>query len=78
MSREFLLTKFICSNCGNVLELELENNKHRTPIHANGEPTGSMVVQNHVFIKPCGCMTRPVENMRRAARELLSVIEEQK
>lgn len=68
--REFLITKFVCSKCGENLELTYDTPKCAGR-HAAGEPTGAAMVQQVVVIEPCDCMTRPLDEMRRAAKVLL-------
>ena len=69
MMREFLITKFACSECGSNLQLT-----YKTPErvgHADGEPTGAATVCQVVVIEPCQCTTRPLDEMRRAVKVLL-------
>lgn len=71
MKREFLITKFVCSKCGNNLQLTYDVPKNAGK-YANGEPTGAAMVQQIVPIEPCECSTRPLEEMRRAAKVLMT------
>lgn len=68
--REFLITKFVCSTCGNNLRLTYDAPKGAGR-YVDGEPTGSAMVQQVVAIEPCECVTRPLDEMRRAAKVLL-------
>ena len=68
--REFLITKFVCSKCGNNLRLTYDAPKGAGR-YADGEPTGAAMVQQTVAIEPCECATRPLEEIRNAARALL-------
>lgn len=72
MTREFLITKFVCSECGNNLRLTYET-PEGAGVYADGEPTGAAMVQQVVAIEPCEVATRPLEEMRRAAKVLLGV-----
>lgn len=68
--REFLIIKFVCSKCGVNLQLTYDAPKGAGR-HADGEPTGADMVQQVVAIEPCECSTRPLEEMRHAAKVLL-------
>jgi len=68
--REFLITKFVCSTCGSNLQLTYETPKGAGR-YAEGEPTGAAMVQQTVAIEPCECATRPLEEIRHAAKVLL-------
>ena len=70
MNREFLVMKFVCSKCGENLQLtyEVPNNSGK---YAKGEPTGAAMVEQVVAIEPCECSVRPLEEMRRAVKVLL-------
>lgn len=68
--REYLITKFVCSKCGANLQLTYDAPKGAGR-HSEGEPTGAAMVQQVVVIEPCECTTRPLEEMRKAARVLL-------
>lgn len=70
MMREFLITKFVCSKCGNNLKLTY-NTPKGAGRYAEGEPTGAAMVEQVVAIEPCECATRPLEEMRNAAKVLL-------
>jgi hypothetical protein len=71
MKREFLITKFVCAACGNNLKLTYDLPKGAGRFCADGEPTGAAMVQQLVAIEPCECKTRPLEEMRNAAKVLL-------
>lgn len=68
--REFLITKFVCSKCGSNLQLTYDAPKGAGR-YAEGEPTGAAMVQQVVAVEPCECSTRPLEEMRRAAKVLI-------
>lgn len=68
--REFLITKFVCSNCGKNLQLTYDVPKGAGQ-YVDGEPTGASIVQQIVAIEPCECTIRPLEEMRAAAKVLL-------
>jgi len=70
MMREFLITKFVCSKCGNNLQLTYDTPKGAGR-YADGEPTGADMVHQVVAIEPCECATRPLDEMRRALNVLL-------
>lgn len=44
MMREFLITKFVCSKCGNNLKLTY-NTPKGAGRYAEGEPTGAAMVE---------------------------------
>lgn len=67
--REFLITKFVCSNCGSNLQLSTENPGFSK--YADGEPTGAAMVESLVVIVPCKCVTRQIDEIRNAAKALL-------
>lgn len=68
--REFLITKLVCSKCGSNLQLTY-NAPKGAGRYADGEPTGAAMVQQVVAVEPCECATRPLEEMRLAAKVLL-------
>jgi hypothetical protein len=70
--REYLVTKFVCSKCGNNLNITYDAPKISGK-YAEGEPTGGIVVQQVIVIEPCECLVRPLEDMRKAVRTLLDV-----
>lgn len=70
--REFLVTKFVCTKCGKNLELTY-NTPEGAGKYAEGEPTGATMVQQVVAIEPCECSTRPLREMRMAAKVLLGM-----
>jgi hypothetical protein len=53
MTREFLVTKFACSDCRSVLEIEYAG--HGTVPYAQNEPTGASMVEHLVLVTPCKC-----------------------
>ena len=68
--REFLITKLVCSKCGSNLQLTY-NAPKGAGRYADGEPTGAAMVQQVVAVEPCECATRPLEEIRLAAKVLL-------
>jgi len=75
MMRKFLVTKFICSKCGNNLNLTYD----RPPggiDYENGEPTGAAKVDQVVVIEPCECVTRQVDEIKKATKILFGTIGE--
>jgi len=69
MMRQFLVTKFCCSKCGENLTLSYEAPKGAGR-YADGEPTGAEMVNQVVAIEPCKNCFAPLEEMRRAAKVL--------
>ena len=67
MTREYLLTKFVCAKCGSNLEIT-----HDTPgasgKYATGEPTGASVVNQLVAVKPCQPCAEPLARLRNALK----------
>ncbi len=70
MMREFLVTKFACVRCGANLQISYDRPRG-SGSHAKGEPTGAEMVQMVVSVEPCQCVTRPLDEMRKAAKALL-------
>lgn len=67
--REFLVTKLVCSKCGN--NLQLSTDRPKTTRCATGEPTGADMVELAVAVEPCPVCMGPLEQMRRAVAVLL-------
>jgi len=63
MSRKFLLTKFVCSVCGNNLSVDYKTGSSR---HENGEPTGADMVEHSIAVEPCGPCAAPLQQIRSA------------
>jgi hypothetical protein len=70
--REFLLTKFVCAQCGSNLEISSERPKLGSGRHSHGEPTGSDMLEQLVPINPCRSCMEPLAKMQDAANVLLS------
>ena len=64
--RQFLITKLVCSACGE--NLCLEYGKTSTTQHADGEPTGADKVELAVLVTPCNCMSRKLREVANAAK----------
>lgn len=63
--REFLITKFVCSECGNNLNLTYDIPKNAGR-YAEGEPTGAARVQQLVGIEPCHVCRKPLDEIKAA------------
>lgn len=63
--REFLVTKFVCAKCGGNLSLSYDVPKNAGQC-AKGEPTGADMVEKLVAVEPCKCLTRQLDDVRRA------------
>jgi len=72
--REFLVTKFVCSDCGRNLKLSCKL-PERAGQYAEGEPTGAAMVQQVVAIEPCQCITKKLGAISHAVDVLLQVTE---
>jgi len=72
--REFLVTKFVCSECGRNLKLADDTPKGAGR-HAEGEPTGFARVQQLVAIEPCECITQKLGAVSHAIDVLLQLKE---
>lgn len=70
--RKFLLTKFVCSECGSNLELSYASPKANE--YAEGQPTGAEMVDQKVTIEPCVCQTRTLRNLQIAVKTLLDIL----
>jgi hypothetical protein len=71
--REFLITKLVCSRCGDNLQLTYGAQKLISK-HAVGEPTGAEMVELRVAVEPCQCVSRPLEDTQNAAKLLLGLV----
>lgn len=67
--REFLITKLVCSKCGN--NLTMTNERPQTTRCATGEPTGADMVELAVMVEPCSVCMEPLTRMKRAVAVLL-------
>lgn len=70
MKREFLVTKFVCASCGENLDLSCDVPRGAGS-YARGQPNGAAMVEQLVAIKPCRCVTGPLDDVRRDARALI-------
>jgi hypothetical protein len=73
MSREFLVTKLVCSKCGSSVNLSYDQIKGR-PLFADGEPTGAARVENVVVVAPCDTCYEPIRTIQRALRDIKEVM----
>ena len=73
--RNFLVTKFVCSACGGLLKLTRKfppgGDTFYGP-YAEGEPTGSVMVDQAVGIVPCECVTKKLEAFQDAAKTIFN------
>ena len=69
--RQYLLTKFICSICGNPLLLT-----HKKPEYIKdycpGEPTGAERIESLIYIEPCKNCEQKNVNIKNALKTLLN------
>jgi hypothetical protein len=71
MSREFLVTKFVCATCGNNLGLTYElPTKYSN--YAEGEPTGAAMVEQRIAIAPCKPCAEPLVLIRKSLAHLVA------
>lgn len=70
MKREMLVTKFVCANCNNLLEIDFSS--PTTARCAEDEPTGAAIVTSVVGIRPCATCYAKLDDMQRAIKVLLS------
>ncbi len=68
--RTNLLTKFVCSKCGENLTLTYDVPKSTKCIE--GEPTGAAMVQYVIAINPCTKCLRPLKEIQGAIKTLIS------
>lgn len=69
--RKFLITKLICSRCGENLSLTYDKPKGSSK-HADGEPTGGEKVEVRVAVEPCDTCLRPIKEVEEALSVLLN------
>lgn len=67
--REFLVTKLVCSACGNNLQLTYDKPKGPSK-WAEGEPTGAAMVEVRVAVEPCRTCLAPLDDVRRALKAI--------
>ena len=65
MSREFLVTKFVCAACGQNLSLSYDLPTKQSN-HAKGEPTGADMVEQRIAVVPCQSCAAPLQQVRDA------------
>jgi hypothetical protein len=68
--REFLITKFVCADCGNNLELSTVKPQPYASKHSQGEPSGAYMLQQLVPLHPCRVCMQPLFAMRDALKTL--------
>jgi hypothetical protein len=66
MSREFLVTKFVCAVCGTNLSITHAKSSN----YAHGEPTGANMVEHIAAIEPCKPCAAPLQQIRSALEVL--------
>jgi hypothetical protein len=69
VSREFLVTKFVCAKCGHNLTVTYDAPK-KNDRYSDGEPTGAAMVKQLVAIEPCTTCAAPAKNFVKALHEL--------
>jgi transcriptional regulator of met regulon len=78
-TREFLVSKFVCHECGNILKVgylqKEERAKRRINDLAQGEPTGSSMVENTIYVLPCEKCKERADKISEALKTLLKEIE---
>ena len=67
MSRQFLITKFVCHACGANLNLSYDKKRGQ---YAEGEPTGADMVESVISIEPCATCLRPLRELSLAIKAL--------
>lgn len=65
--RQFLITKMVCSECGNTLELTYDIPTTGSN-YSVGEPTGANMVEQLIAVMPCETCKRPIDNLIAAAK----------
>jgi hypothetical protein len=70
MSRDFLVTKFVCAKCGTNLSLTYDVPTHAGS-YSQGEPTGATMVEQLVAVDPCEKCLKPLEQVRSAISILM-------
>lgn len=68
--RQFLVSKFACSECGTLLSIESGKSSN----YAEGQPTGSEMVESVVLVEPCSTCLRPMREMKEAVKTLIGVL----
>jgi hypothetical protein len=71
MSREFLVTKFVCAKCGTNLNLSYDVPRGAGG-YSEGEPTGALMVCTVVPVEPCKKCAEPMEDLKRAFKKAMA------
>lgn len=69
--RQFLVTKFVCADCGSLLNLSYNAPTGPLGDYADGEPTGGHMVQQKVAVEPCRKCAEPMEDAEKMAKILV-------
>jgi hypothetical protein len=69
MTREFLVTKFVCAACGDNLSLTYDM-PTKSSRHSPGEPTGAAMVEQRIAVNPCRTCAAPLGEIRSALATL--------
>lgn len=69
--RQFLVMKLVCRACG--ANLELSPAPVDNPKYAEGEPTGADMAEVAVYVNPCRCTMKPLEDVRQAIQTIIQV-----
>ncbi len=69
--RKFLITKFVCSVCGEILNIE--DSAQEYSAHCEGEPTGAEKVENMIKVEPCNNCRHEYETVKKSLAFLRSV-----
>ena len=70
--RNLLVSKFVCAECGELLDIYSGPLK-TSPPYASGEPTGASMKVNAIALHPCAKCLRPVQEVVRAVTTLLQI-----
>lgn len=69
MSREFLVMKMVCAQCGSNLSLSYDTPKTGSN-YAQGEPSGAFMVEKLVAVEPCRPCMEPLRRLQEALETL--------
>lgn len=69
MSREFLVMKMVCAQCGSTLSLSYDTPKSGSN-YAEGQPSGAFMVEKLVAIEPCRPCMEPLRRLQEALETL--------
>jgi hypothetical protein len=67
-SRKFLITKLVCSKCGDILTLSTSTPERSS--HCQGEPTGADMKENLISVNPCEKCLKPAKEIMEAVKTL--------